>query len=86
MTKIVSNRGTSSNMRSLNPSNWCGDSFKEFQKAKKSLLKFSQAISTNRGTSSVLARDIKETLSQKKNSILSIARGTSTRFLRTNRL
>lgn len=81
MKKIVSNRGTSSILRSLNPSNWCGDSFKEFQKAKKDMLKFSQTISVNRGTGLVLARDIQETMSTKKNAILSIARGTSTRFL-----
>ena len=84
--KRIINRGTSSQVcTAINPSNWCGDSFSEFQRQKKSKNRFSQIISLSRGTSSVLARNMPETRRKssplKSKYTLSYARGTSTRVL-----
>lgn len=80
MKRIV-NRGTSSVLGAIKPSNWCGDSFLEFQKSKRSQNRFSQNISLNRGTKTVLAREIPEVIKKKVKTILSYSRGTSTRIL-----
>jgi len=79
--KRTINRGTSSVWASVNPTNWCGDSFRKFLKEKMSKSKLSQKISLNRGTSSISARDIPERTVKKVRAVLSCARGTSTRIL-----
>ena len=84
MKKII-NRGTSSVWTSINPSNWCGDSFREFLNEKKRKNRISQIISLNRGTKSVLARDVPESgrkrIPMKSRIVLSCRRGTSTGIL-----
>ena len=84
MKKII-NRGTSSIWTDQNVSNWCGDSFREFQKIKNSKNRFSQMISLNRGTSNIPARNIMEKPPKKIKSVLNSARGTSSRVLHMER-
>ena len=81
MTKITSNRGTST-INAENVKNWAGETFRKFQKEQLKVAGQNTVLSQKRGTSTILVKDIPD-VSQRslKGQKITTKRGTSTETL-----